>query len=664
MSRAKGARGNNKDGNRKHTSRNYNNHGGGRRNNLRKQRKPYFPSFISFDEMEHGVEKGTLFQGPLRINAKNRQQAFVTIEGLDIDVYLDGEVARNRGLNSDLVVLSLSEDRTTWKEQSNFGGEDDKLNKSSTRMDNAEQKALWCPRVAQNASQAFAPYRKRNGLELTNLAKEKLESINLYCKEKQVQPRGQVVFIKKRCHLPGHIGVLEAITKVSDGQPLAEKDNFVRFKPMDVRFPFMMVPRSQINKDFQSNPNQFSASLFKVNVEAGKWKAESRFPLGTYVCTVGEAGDIETETKVLLEEFGFARRGLHGDFSEDVHRCLRSFRLFKETDDAKQKDGYHDTGSSKSEWKIPENEFQKRKDLRKKRIFTIDPSTAKDLDDALHVTDIGNGMYEIGVHIADVSYFVTPGNELDKEASIRATTVYLVQKSLPMLPRLLSENLCSLNPNEDRLAYSCIWTMNEKGEMVDKEPWYGRTIIRSCCRLDYANAQDMIDGKIKVADAFVEDDGVNEIKWPANRRPQDGHKPEDVIRDVKIMHKIAMGRRRRRFASGSLALNQPKLCFKRDKDGRPIGVFTYPIKDSNRLVEEYMLLANYLVAEKLILGAGGLAPIRRHPAPLKKKLYEFTSKVMQRGYHLNAATAGDLQKSLNEVSYAQNLFLLFLSLHL
>ena len=175
MSRVKGARGNNKDGNRKHTSRNYNNHGGGRRNNLRKQRKPYFPSFISFDEMEHGVEKGTLFQGPLRINAKNRQQAFVTIEGLDIDVYLDGEMARNRGLNSDLVVLSLSEDRTTWKEQSNFGGEDDKLNKSSTRMDNAEQKALWCPRVAQNASQAFAPYRKRNGLELTNLAKEKLK---------------------------------------------------------------------------------------------------------------------------------------------------------------------------------------------------------------------------------------------------------------------------------------------------------------------------------------------------------------------------------------------------------------------------------------------------------------------------------------------------------
>jgi len=626
--------------------------GNGRRNgqNKHNRRKPYFPPFISYDEMNYGIEKGTLFQGPLRINGKNRQQAFVTVEGLDIDVYLDGEVSRNRALNSDLVVLSLNKDKSTWKEQRQFDiGDSSSQTSNNNNTNHSEQKALWCPRVALNASESFAPFEKRNGVVLTPLAKEKLTTINFYCKEKNVQPSGTVVYIKKRNHLPGHIGVLEPITKVEIGQPLANKDNFVRFKPMDVRFPFMMVPRSQMLKEFQNNPHEFSTNLYKVNVEADKWKAESRFPLGSYVCTIGEAGDIETETRVLLEEFGFARRGLNGDFSEDVHKCLRSYRLFKEGDEVNHKDEYYDNGSSKSEWEIPEEEFQKRRDLRKERIFTIDPSTAKDLDDALHINDVGNGMYEIGVHIADVSYFVRPGNALDKEASIRATTVYLVQKSLPMLPRLLSENLCSLNPNADRLAYSCIWTMNEKGEMVDKAPWYGRTIIRTCCRLDYANAQDMIDDKIKASDAYVEDDGVHRVKWPVNRRPQDGHKPEDVIQDVKIMHKIAMGRRRRRFASGSLALNQPKLCFKRDADGRPIDVFTYPIKDSNKLVEEYMLLANYLVAEKLILGSGGLAPIRRHPAPLKKKLYEFTSKVMQRGYHLNAATAGDLQKSLNEV---------------
>ena len=127
--------------------------------------------------------------------------------------------------------------------------------------------------------------------------------------------------------------------------------------------------------------------------------------------------------------------------------------------------------------------------------------------------------------------------------------------------------------------------MNEKGEMVDKEPWYGRTIIRSCCRLDYANAQDMIDDKIKVADAFVKDDGVNKIKWPVNRRPQDGHKPEDVIRDVKIMHKIAMGRRRRAFCQRFACLKSAKALFQERQRWAPVGVFTYPIKDSNRLVE-------------------------------------------------------------------------------
>ena len=152
-------------------------------------------------------------------------------------------------------------------------------------------------------------------------------------------------------------------------------------------------------------------------------------------------------------------------------------------------------------WTIPEEEVANRRDLRGYRIFSIDPATAKDLDDALHVTQLPDGRIELGVHIADVSYYVKPGNALDLEASMRATTVYLVQKSLPMLPRLLSENLCSLNPNEDRLAYSCIWYMDRKGNLTEDPPWYGRTVIRSCCKLDYGLAQAMIEGEVDASDA-------------------------------------------------------------------------------------------------------------------------------------------------------------------
>ena len=537
------------------------------------------------------------------------------------------------------------EEKSKWKTR-NTMPKTDSENNDEYAVNVSERKALWCPRVAPNASESFEKYVKKEEAQggQSEDAKKFVKELNeIYVKE-SLQPVGQVVHIKKRLHTVGHVGVFEPLSRCREGQSVANKDNFVRFKPIDSRFPFMMLPKSQVPKEFIQDPNECESRLYKCEVESHKWNEKSRFPLCKYICKLGEAGDIEVETRVLLEEFGFARRGVNGEFNESVHACLESFRIQGEENAGS---GYIDQDSSATTWSIPSEEIKKRRDLRSKRIFTIDPATAKDLDDALHITDLGDGTFEIGVHIADVSYFVRPGNPLDEEASIRATTVYLVQKSLPMLPRLLSENLCSLNPNVDRLAYSCIWTMNSKGEMMEKEPWYGRTIIRSCCKLDYGLAQDMIDKKVVAEDAA---DGNEGDAWPRNRRPTGGHKPSQVILDVKNMHMIAMGRRRRRFASGSLALNQPKICFKRDVNGRPISTFTYPLKDSNRLVEEYMLLANYLVAEKLILGAGGLAVIRRHPTPPRNKLMEFTQKVLKRGIHLKASSAGELQATLQEVA--------------
>ncbi|CAN0555168.1 unnamed protein product, partial [Ectocarpus sp. 8 AP-2014] len=146
-----------------------------------------------------------------------------------------------------------------------------------------------------------------------------------------------------------------------------------------------------------------------------------------------------------------------------------------------------------SRWKIPKEEISKRRDLRATRIFTIDPTGARDLDDALSITPLADGTFEIGVHIADVTYFVRPNSDLDREARRRATTVYLVQQAIPMLPPLLCEELCSLNPQVDRLTYSCIWRMNVDGTLVDKPAWFGRTVIRSCCKLDYQTAQHMIE---------------------------------------------------------------------------------------------------------------------------------------------------------------------------
>jgi len=268
-----------------------------------------------------------------------------------------------------------------------------------------------------------------------------------------------------------------------------------------------------------------------------------------------------------------------------------------------------------------------RRDLRGYRIFTIDPPSAKDLDDALHITALEDGTFEIGVHIADVSFFVKEGSALDAEAKQRATSVYLVQKVIPMLPPVLCEQLCSLNPNVDRLAFSCIWRMNADGTLCEgHQPWFGRTVIRSCAKLDYPTAQRMVDGLIpnepssgisaevvagtsglvdseQNEDRFL--DEMSEDIWERSRRPllqvqqppvagpASGGKPQlwkmhkawEISRDVCLMHKIAMSRREMRLCNGALVLHRKKLTFQLNSFGNPVSVGCYQIRQSNQLVE-------------------------------------------------------------------------------
>lgn len=292
--------------------------------------------------------------------------------------------------------------------------------------------------------------------------------------------------------------------------------------------------------------------------------------------------------------------------------------------------------------------------MRDHTIFTIDPPTAKDLDDALHVKELPDGTFELGVHIADVSFFVEEGTALDTEAKRRATSVYLVQKVIPMLPSILCEQLCSLNPNVDRLAFSCIWKMNADGTLVDETPWFGRTVIRSCAKLDYPTAQRVIDGIIPTdySAATPDEDAfraaLSEEVWETGRRPV-GHTARDVAKAVLIMNRLARERRARRLAGGALVLDNPKLTVSLDVNGNPIGFGTYTIRESNMLVEEYMLLANYFVAEKLISDSGNFAFLRSHPSPDMKGLSDVKSIADVLGIPLDITTANTLQLSLNRV---------------
>ena len=254
------------------------------------------------------------------------------------------------------------------------------------------------------------------------------------------------------------------------------------------------------------------------------------------------------------------------------------------------------------------------------------------------------------VHIADVSYFLKEGTLLDEEAKKRATSIYLVQKVIPMLPAILCEQLCSLNPNVDRLAYSCIWRMKADGSVIDEKPYFGRTVIRSCAKLDYATAQRMIDKIIPShpsdgdnPDAFLT--SLSHDIWESNRRPI-GQSAWECSRDVCLMNSVARNRRVTRLSNGALVMQQPKLSFRLDSVGNPSSVSVYPILESNSLVEEYMLLANYNVAKELLSRNMRSAFLRNHRPPSPDNLIKIQKKAASCGMSLDVSSSGTINEGL------------------
>lgn len=248
-----------------------------------------------------------------------------------------------------------------------------------------------------------------------------------------------------------------------------------------------------------------------------------------------------------------------------------------------------DINEETKEWKIPDEEFQKRVDLRDTRIFTIDPSSAKDLDDALSISKIEEDVYEIGVHIADVSYFVEQGTVLDKEARARATSVYFVHLVIPMLPRLLCENLCSLNQKVERLAFSIFFRLRRDGSLIKEfEPRIHRSIIKSCAKWNYDLVQEILDKKITEMDQITEE-----------LRPE-GFSFEEMAGDCFILNEIAHNRRKWRFDTGSISVENPEYYFELDENNQPMQFSESKKIESKELIEEYMLLANMLVADHLV----------------------------------------------------------------
>jgi len=273
----------------------------------------------------------------------------------------------------------------------------------------------------------------------------------------------------------------------------------------------MKFDNNNNNGSGENDTNHNNSILYRAEYIYGSWHATNKWPPVVNVQCLCGTCNVQDETKALLVE----NEVDHGPFPPAV---------LKDVETSVQSGRFVDNTTGDMGWKPTQEMYKGRRDYRKQRIFTIDPTTAKDLDDALHITPLPDGRVEIGVHIADVSHFIQDNSAVDEEALKRATTVYLVNDVIPMLPRPLCEIACSLNENVERLAFSCVWKMNMDGTLPKKgDIWYGRTVIKSCSRLDYATAQNIIDKKVANGEKQVD-----EKFWPKSRQPTGGHTIDEV----------------------------------------------------------------------------------------------------------------------------------------
>uniref|UniRef100_A0A8R1Z4K2 DIS3-like exonuclease 2 n=1 Tax=Pristionchus pacificus TaxID=54126 RepID=A0A8R1Z4K2_PRIPA len=665
-------------------------------NSNQKTRKPFFMPYLSHDAVARGLSAGELIKGSLRVNQRNYEESYVdNPEGDDqADLLILGVHDRNRALQSDVVVVRIKSRENwvvrdglynAWRQGKLKMSKDDdgkpmsippippteqpahlemlnglvhagdvsasELSKTVPQCDEKvydrkamlliaaqNEESVACasiegehscddlkkemeglgisklPEVAKapvarspqaqrkNRSQQSGQNR-RNNIKLLNEMPDEDWGMPDIC----LQKTAEVVYIAEQKNCRAAMGQLKVM---ADGNR-----NWALFSPTDSRMPRMLIPCDQLPIGFFERPHDYQRFIFVARME--DWQATAQFARGKLERTLGEAGDIDAETEGLLIENSIDTR----EFSHAVLSCLPI--------------------SESSQWQIDEKEFKYRRDLRETTIFTIDPMTARDLDDALSIDpcdDIdgkGTPGWEIGVHIADVAHFVMEGNELDSWASHRATSVYLVHKVVPMLPRILCEELCSLNPGVDRLSFSVIWKMDREGNVKDE--WFGRTIIKSCVKLSYEHAQDMIEQPDK-------DFTADELPKITN-----GRLPADVKSKVLSLHEVATHLRKRREANGSLRLDQPKLKFALDDDTKlPFGVTIYERKDSNSLVEEFMLLANMSVAKRIEDSFPTISVLRNHPPPKEKVMREVLELCEKIGFPLDASSSGLLSSSLRK----------------
>lgn len=384
------------------------------------------------------------------------------------------------------------------------------------------------------------------------------------------------------------------------------KTEFVGVIDVQKNFAFVSTANAKMYTDIFIPKNKLNGAEHGevVLVKMEDWPKKADSPFGSVIKVLGKPGEHNTEMHAILSEYG-----LPYDFPPEVEVYANQLA----TD-------------------ITEDEIRKRRDMRSALTFTIDPKDAKDFDDALSFEVLDNGHFQIGIHIADVSHYVQEGTPLDDEAYQRATSIYLVDRVVPMLPEVLSNDACSLNPHEDKLTFSAIFEMNDKAEILDA--WFGRTVIHSDQRFSYEEAQHIIETKKSLIPADI------------SLTQKDFEASEEVTAAVLKLDALAKILRRKRLAKGAITFDKVEVKFHLNEHAEPVGVFFKQSKDANHLIEEFMLLANRKVAE--FIGKQKKTFVYRiHDEPDEDKLYQLQGIISKFGYSLNFKSKKGISESLN-----------------
>ena len=388
-----------------------------------------------------------------------------------------------------------------------------------------------------------------------------------------------------------------------------EKKEYVGIIQINKNFAFAVLDERKIQTDIfiPSTNIGLAKDGDKVVVKIVDWKKQDLSPIGIIKKVLGKPGEHETEIDSIL-----SKNNVNISFPSDVLEYTNSISEV-----------------------ISKDEIEKRRDFRECLTFTIDPTNAKDFDDALSFRKINKNQFEIGIHIADVSHYVTPGTLLDKEAYNRATSIYLVDRVIPMLPEKLSNKVCSLRPNEEKLTFSTVIVVDKKGVIQDY--WFGRTVINSNYRFSYQEAQEILDNK------------TNEISDKVSLTGKKYTIKEDVVEAILVMDEIAKKTRQSREKQGSINFNKKEVFFQLNEKKEPTAVLLKESKDANKLIEEFMLIANKKVAELFTEIKKQKYIYRVHDLPDNEKLKSLKYIIKSFGYTLDLSSSKGISKSLNNL---------------